>query len=114
MAAWLTAPAADLLETCSLWSTPPAAPGARVLPIASAPALVMAGAHDPVTPARWARRAAADFEQVFVRIFAGAGHNLLQNPDSCAHAVLAAFVARPDQAPNLFCLRHQTPAFVLP
>ncbi|HRA64561.1 MAG TPA: alpha/beta fold hydrolase [Caldilinea sp.] len=114
VAAWLTAPAADLLETCSLWSTPPAAPGARVLPIASAPALVMAGAHDPVTPARWARRAAADFEQVFVRIFAGAGHNLLQNPDSCAHAVLAAFVARPDQAPNLFCLRHQTPAFVLP
>lgn len=114
VAAWLTAPAADLLETCSLWSMPPAAAGARVLHTATAPALVMAGAHDPVTPARWARRAAGDFEQVFVRIFAGAGHNLLQESDSCAHAVLAAFVAQPDAAPNLFCLRRQTPAFVVP
>lgn len=114
LAGWLTAPAVELLDACSLWVTPPAAPGDRVLHTITAPALILAGADDPVTPARWARRAAADFAQPFVRILVDAGHNLLQTPDSCAQQVLAAFVANPDKAPNFYCARSRPPTFVLP
>ncbi len=114
VAAELTAPAALLLEQCAVWAAPATATGDRVLPILTPPTLIMAGAYDPVTPARWARRAAADFAAPVVRVFAGAGHNLLQTPDGCAQQTLAAFVARPDAAPNLYCFRRQDATFAMP
>lgn len=114
VAAALTAPAAWWLEACTAWTAPAAPVGDRILPVLTPPALIMAGAHDPVTPARWARRAAADFAAPIVRVFAHAGHNLLQTSDGCAQQALAAFVARPGVAPNLFCFRRQDAAFALP
>lgn len=114
VAAALTAPAAWWLEACAAWTAPAAPVGDRILPILTPPTLIMAGAHDPVTPARWARRAAADFATPIVRVFAHAGHNLLQMSDSCAQQTLAAFVARPGVAPNLFCFRRQDATFALP
>ena len=114
IAAELTAPAALLLEQCAVWAAPATAAGDRVLPTLTPPTLIMAGAYDPVTPARWARRAAADFATPFVRVFAGAGHNLLQAPDGCAQQSLAAFIARPGVAPNLYCFRRQDTTFALP
>lgn len=114
VASLLAAPAEELLLVCPLWLTPPAANGDRIMQVSAAPALIMAGAYDPVTPARWARRSGADFSQPFVRIFAGQGHNLLQTPDGCAQQMLAAFVARPDQAPNPYCYLRLRPTFTLP
>jgi pimeloyl-ACP methyl ester carboxylesterase len=114
VAAELTAPAALLLEQCAVWAAPATTTGDRVLPILTPPTLIMAGAYDPVTPARWARRAAADFAAPVVRVFAGAGHNLLQTPDGCAQQTLAAFVARPDATPNLYCFRRQDATFAMP
>lgn len=114
VAAELTAPAAALLEACTVWAAPATATGDRVLPILTPPTLIMAGAHDPVTPARWARRAAAAFATPVVRVFANAGHNLLQTPDGCAQQALAVFVARPGAAPNLYCFRRQDATFALP
>jgi pimeloyl-ACP methyl ester carboxylesterase len=110
----LIAPAEKLLIVCELWLTPPAASGDRVIQVSTAPALIMAGGHDPVTPARWARRGATDFNQPFVRIFAGEGHHLLQTPDSCAQQMMAAFIDHPDRAPDAFCFRSQRPTFLLP
>lgn len=114
IAAELTAPAALLLEQCAVWAAPATAAGDRVLPMLTPPTLIMAGAYDPVTPARWARRAAADFATPVVRVFAGAGHNLLQAPDGCAQQSLATFIARPGVAPNLYCFRRQDTTFALP
>ncbi|HHW85524.1 MAG TPA: alpha/beta hydrolase [Chloroflexi bacterium] len=114
VAAALTAPATWWLEACSAWPAPAAPVGDRILPLLTPPTLIMGGAHDPVTPARWARQAAADFVAPVVRIFAHAGHNLLQSADGCAQQALAAFVARPGVVPNLYCFRRQDAAFALP
>lgn len=114
VATQLTAPAEELLLICSLWQSAPAARGDRTLSISAAPALIMAGAHDPVTPARWAWRASADFSQPFVRILAGEGHNLLQAPDGCAQEMLAAFVAKAEQGPLPACYLTNRPTFLLP
>jgi len=110
----LTAPAEELLLICSLWSAPPAASGDRLVQQSAAPALVMAGGQDPVTPARWARRSGADFSEPFVRIFAGQGHHLLQTPDGCAQQMMAAFIAHPERAPDTYCYRSLRPTFLLP
>ncbi len=112
--ATLTADAANLLALCPLWTVPPAAPGDRITELGMLPALVMGGTHDPVTPARWARRAAAGLDSVFVRLFQGAGHNLLVTPDGCGQQMLAAFVDEPQATPNLYCYRQQAARFILP
>ncbi|HHY56870.1 MAG TPA: alpha/beta hydrolase [Chloroflexi bacterium] len=109
----LTAPAAWWLEACRAWPAPATPVGDRILPLLTPPTLIMGGAHDPVTPARWARRAGADFAAPVVRIFANAGHNLLQASDGCAQQALAAFVAQPGVAPNLYCFRRQDASFAL-
>jgi len=114
VATLLTASAEEALLICPLWLTPPAAVGDRIVPIRDVPALIMAGAHDPVTPARWAQRSASDFSQPFVRIFPGQGHNLLQEPKGCAQQMLAAFIERPTQAPILQCFLRLRPNFLLP
>jgi pimeloyl-ACP methyl ester carboxylesterase len=114
VAAALTAPAVWWLEACRAWPAPATPVGERILPLLTPPTLIMAGAHDPVTPARWARQAAADFVAPIVRVFAHAGHNLLQNADGCAQQALAAFVARPGVTPNLYCFRRQDATFALP
>lgn len=114
VAATLTASAVWWLEACTAWTAPAAPVGGRILPTLTPPTLIMGGAHDPVTPARWARHAAASFASPVVRIFANAGHNLLQAPDGCAQQALAAFVARPGVAPNLYCFRRQDTSFALP
>jgi hypothetical protein len=49
-----------------------------------------------------------------VRIFAGQGHNLLQEPTGCAQQMLATFVERPTQAPILSCFLRLRPTFSLP
>lgn len=110
----LTASAEELLLICALWLTPSAASGDRIVQIGSAPALIMADKYDPVTPARWARRSAADFRQPFVRVFVGEGRNLLRAADSCAQQMLAAFVEHPNRAPDAYCFRSQRPTFLLP
>jgi len=110
----LTADAVDLLALCPLWTVPPAAPGDRITALSMTPALVMGGTHDPFTPARWARRAAAGLDDVFVRLFQGAGHNLLATPEGCGQQVLEAFIDEPAVSPNLYCYRQQAATFVLP
>lgn len=114
VASLLTAPATELLASCPQWQMPPAATGDRVLPALGVPALILAGAYDPVTPARWARRSAADFDQAFLYVFAGQGHNLLQRPESCAHQLLAAFLERPQQRVNAYCFHRLHATFELP
>ena len=114
VASLLVAPAAELLASCPQWQMPPAATGDRLLPALDVPALILAGAYDPVTPARWARRSAADFDQPFLYVFAGQGHNLLQHPESCAHQLLAAFLERPQQRVNAYCFHRLHAAFELP
>lgn len=114
VATLLTTSAEEALLICPLWLTPPAAVGDRIVPIRDVPALIMAGAYDPVTPARWAQRSASDFSQPFVRIFPGQGHNLLQEPKGCAQQMLAAFIERPTQAPILQCFLRLRPNFLLP
>ena len=114
VASLLTAPATELLASCPQWQIPPAATGDRVLPALGVPALILAGAYDPVTPARWARRSAADFDQAFLYVFAGQGHNLLQRPESCAHQLLAAFLERPQQRVNAYCFHRLHATFELP
>ncbi|MCS6825400.1 MAG: alpha/beta hydrolase [Caldilinea sp.] len=107
----LTASAEETLLICPLWLTPPAAVGDRIVQVSDAPVLIMAGAYDPVTPARWAQRSAGDFRQPFVRIFAAQGHNLLQEPEGCAQQMLATFIERPTQAPILSCFLRLRPTF---
>jgi len=114
LSAALTAAAVELLALCPSWMVPAAAAGDRITELGMLPALVMGGTHDPITPPRWARRAAASLDGAHLRLFQGAGHNLLVAADGCGQQMLAAFIARPQAAPNLYCQRRQSVDFILP
>ena len=114
VSAALSAAALDLAALCPSWTVPPTAAGDRILELGMLPALVMGGTHDPITPVRWSKLAAAGLDHAYLRLFQGAGHNLLVAPDGCGQQMIAAFIARPQTAPNLYCQRQQSVNFILP
>lgn len=88
---------------CAAWG---AAPGPRSLhaprpsPI---PALVLAGAFDPVTPPQYGILAAKPFSRAYRYVFRDQTHGVV-GPASCGFAVLGRFLEHPLTEPDHACV----------
>jgi pimeloyl-ACP methyl ester carboxylesterase len=110
-ASMLTRPLADRIPgLCKLLSVP-AVPYAEPAPIA-APALLLSGALDPVTPPRRADAAASRMRQAQKVVVANAGHGVSQL--GCAPRLLRDFLDRPASPVDAKCLSEiPAPTFQL-
>lgn len=102
---------------CQRWG-PAATDLTQLGPFPSAvPALILAGEFDPITPPFSARRLADQWENAAYLLFPATGHNVLMSGGkvtACSQAVMAAFLAAPQQAPDSDCLADiQPPGFVI-
>ncbi|MDC8759165.1 alpha/beta fold hydrolase [Janthinobacterium fluminis] len=89
----------------------PAVPYAAPTPIA-APALLLSGALDPVTPPRRAEAAARHMPRAQHVVVANVGHGVSQL--GCAPRLLRAFLDRPEQPLDAQCLKEiPAPTFLL-
>ena len=93
---------------CRVWQVAPAEPAVESPVSADTPALVLAGALDPVVPAAWGRRAAAALPNSYFQEFPAVGHDVIGSSD-CALTMAASFLADPRRDPrDAVCL--QSPA----
>lgn len=102
-----------LFSLCAAWID--AAPDAdENEPVTSAiPALVLAGAFDPITPPRWGAQVADTLENSFFFEVPSVGHGVALS-NACAAGMAAAFVADPASTPDDACLATiAAPNFVL-
>jgi pimeloyl-ACP methyl ester carboxylesterase len=104
---------AALRDVCAAWDLPAQPPAATAFVQSDVPALVLAGAYDPVTPPDWSRATAEHLPHSAYVEFAGYGHDVtLDNP--CATALQAAFLADPHAPLDTSCVRAASgPDFVL-
>ena len=71
------------------------------------PTLLLAGEYDPVTPTRWAKKAAEGFSQGYLFVFPGIGHGVVDS-DHCASMITREFLHNPQQKPYNDCLSNLT------
>ncbi len=90
-------------DICPQINLTPAEPLAQLDPNAlKHPVLLLAGALDPITPAKWAQQMAARQASVTLAVFPEVGHSVVGSND-CAHGLLAPFLAgklTPNQVQN--------------
>lgn len=92
-------------DLCRLWKVPKkgsSKPSGQPV-ISEVPTLFLAGQYDPVTPPRWARRAASRFKQGYFVELRGIGHGTVDS-DTCASAVIRDFLQSPWLKPTTDCL----------
>ncbi len=102
-----------LRATCEHWVRAPVPPGFRDPVVSDAPALVLSGELDPVTPPRWGEHALETLSNGRHIVVPGAGHGIVLLP--CADEVLAEFFEHGDaKAVDASCLesRHRPPFFI--
>lgn len=83
------------VDACAVWPVRPRPQDLTGMRLAT-PALVLAGAHDPVTPPRYARAAMDMLPNGSLLVFAGAGHSIAPE---CTRAVLRDFLDAPGRRP---------------
>src|SRR5579883_63611 len=91
------------LAACPAWPVGQAGETDRHPATSEVPVLLLSGELDPVTPPRWAKRAASHLRRGFPIEFRGAGHGVLAAHD-CASLLAGAFLAEPTRAPYADCL----------
>ena len=107
----LTRPLADRIPALCKVLNVPAAPYAEPAMI-QAPALLLSGALDPVTPPRRAEAAARSMRKARQLVVANAGHGVSQL--GCAPRLLRDFLDRPDSPLDASCLAEiPAPTFQL-
>lgn len=79
-----------LVQWCSVWPSAGPPTGTGVPVTWDGPVLLLSGGLDPVTPPRWAERAAAHLPASRHAVAPGAGHNVL--PHGCAPDRMATFI----------------------
>jgi pimeloyl-ACP methyl ester carboxylesterase len=77
--------------------------GVRQPVVSEVPTLFLSGQYDPVTPPRWARRAASRFQQGYFVELPGVGHGTVDS-DTCASDVVRVFLQSPWLKPTNDCL----------
>ena len=99
---------------CAAWDLTPLPPAATDYVRSDVPALVLAGAYDPVTPPSWSQTTAEHLPNSTYVEFAGQGHNVtVDNP--CADALQVAFLNNPTAPLDVACANTAArPSFVLP
>jgi pimeloyl-ACP methyl ester carboxylesterase len=93
----------ETLAACPVWGAGASGP-IEAQPVTSAvPALLLSGDYDPATPPNWADGAVKHLAHGHLVRFPGIGHGVVAS-DSCADAVVAAFLADPAVEPKAACL----------
>lgn len=103
----------SLLAACPVWPHSQRPVGFREPLRGALPVLILAGAHDPVTPPRYAEAIAGQLSRVKLLILAGQGHGLVGV--GCVPRLLEQFVQSGDPASvDAHCLQAlgETPLFV--
>jgi pimeloyl-ACP methyl ester carboxylesterase len=72
-------------------------PGILQNPEIEQPLMILAGAEDPITPARWASALAEQYPAAEFRVFEGVGHSVVGTSGE-AHALLGDFLIAPASA----------------
>ena len=104
---------ASLLAVCPAWPHSSRPVGFREPLRGALPVLILAGAHDPVTPPRYAEAIASHLSRVKLLLLAGQGHGLVNV--GCVPRLLEQFVQAADPAAvDARCLQAlgETPLFV--
>ena len=99
----------DGLEAiCRIWPHGPVDPDFHQPLHSRAPALLLSGSNDPITPPRYAAEASRGFEHSLSLVVRGFGHGQLTDP--CMAGVMARFVGRATVAGlDTSCTRHLEP-----
>ena len=67
------------------------------------PALVLAGAFDPITPAKWGRSSTEFLDHGWFYEFPGESHGTMRS-SACARKIALAFLKDPIKLPDSTCL----------
>ena len=91
------------LAACPIWGVG-RSPAIESQPVTSdVPALLLSGDYDVVTPPYWAEAAVRHLSHGHLVKFPGIGHGVIAS-DTCADAVVAAFLKAPREEPKPACL----------
>lgn len=102
------------LRICAEWGAAqaPRRDGAPV--VTNAPALILAGEYDPLTPPSYAEVMSRTLANGRWFEFPGMGH-AVERASTCAHAMMIGFLAAPHLAPDARCIAEMPPpAWVIP
>jgi pimeloyl-ACP methyl ester carboxylesterase len=104
---------ASILAACPIWPHAARPVGFREPLRGKVPVLILAGAHDPVTPVRYAESIAAHLDHARLLVLAGQGHGLVGV--GCVPRLLEQFVQSADpKGVDATCLKMlgETPLFL--
>jgi pimeloyl-ACP methyl ester carboxylesterase len=100
-------------DICAQWPVEPFDASIKELVRSDVPTLALAGEYDPVTPAEYAERVAAELPNSFVYTFPGVGHSvILASP--CAAGIVAQFLDDPTAEPDASCIAEMGLTFRVP
>jgi len=90
---------------CGIWGVQPfgAEEGAPIK--SDVPALVLAGAVDPITPAQWSRSAAEFLSSGWFYEFPGQSHGTMRT-SACAREIALIFLEDPSATPDASCIEN--------
>jgi pimeloyl-ACP methyl ester carboxylesterase len=80
-------------ELCRAWGVTAPRPEVTAPVVSDVPALLLAGAYDPITPASWADTAAATLRHSEVYRVRGTGHAVITR-GACPHRLIGTFLDR--------------------
>ncbi|MBC8074649.1 MAG: alpha/beta hydrolase, partial [Chloroflexales bacterium] len=78
-------------DLCARWGIPAPAPGMDAPLASDVPALILAGANDPITPPEWAQLAASTLPRSEVYTFAATSHAVITR-GGCVYGLVARFL----------------------
>jgi pimeloyl-ACP methyl ester carboxylesterase len=102
------------LRICEAWGAAESRSSARTPVVSDAPALILAGEYDPLTPPDYGVITGRTLRNSYLFEFPAVGHNVHRSTP-CAHSMMMAFLANPDVAPDAACIEGlPPPAWVVP
>jgi pimeloyl-ACP methyl ester carboxylesterase len=90
---------------CEVWDVEPSGTGESAPVESDVPALVLAGAVDPITPAQWGRSAAGHLNNGWFYEIPGQAHGTMRT-SACAREIALAFLEDPSVKPDVSCIEN--------
>jgi pimeloyl-ACP methyl ester carboxylesterase len=90
---------------CEVWSVQPSEAWENAPVESEVPALVLAGAVDPITPAKWSRSAATLLSNAWFYEFPGQSHGTMRT-SACARQIALMFLDDPSKPPDAACIEN--------
>jgi pimeloyl-ACP methyl ester carboxylesterase len=88
---------------CEVWGVQPSGASEAAPVVSDVPALVLAGAFDPITPAEWGRSATQYLTNGWFFELPGQSHGVMRT-SACARDIALAFIDDPNTAPEPDCI----------